>query len=61
MSPIAVPFIVKSHQPVLTFVLLGIIGAAIGAVCYWLGLHHHEERKRKKHGHSPHTGRHGNH
>lgn len=61
MNPITVPMIVKSSQPVLTAVLLAIIGVLIGCVLYLLFRHEHRTRKARKGGHSPHTGRHGNH
>lgn len=61
MNPITVPMMVKSHEPVLAFVLLALVGAAIAGVCWWLGLHHHRARKRRKHGQDNHTGHHGNH
>jgi len=61
MNPITIPMMVKSQQPVLTAVLLAFIAAAIVGVCWMLGRHHREDRKRKKRGDSPHTGRHGNH
>jgi len=35
--------------------------AAILGVCYMLACHEHRSRKRKKAGHSNHTGHHGNH
>jgi hypothetical protein len=61
MNPLTVPMMVKSQQPVLTAVLLVLVGAAILAVCFMLLRHQRGARKRKKHGDSPHTGHHGNH
>lgn len=61
MSPITVPMIVKNHHPVLTWVLLAAVGAAIAFVVYMLCRHAHRTHTAKKHGHSPHTGHHGNH
>ncbi|MBI4062038.1 MAG: hypothetical protein HY403_11495 [Elusimicrobia bacterium] len=61
MNPLTIPMIVKTSQPVLTAVLLGVIGALIGCVLYWMLRHEHRTRKARKHGHSPHTGHHGNH
>ncbi len=61
MNPITVPMIVKASHPVLTFVLLTLVAAAFCAVLYCLLRHQHHARKAKKHGDSPHTGRHGNH
>lgn len=61
MNPITIPMMVKSQQPVLTFVMLALVIAAFAGVCWLLGRHHHHARKRKKHGQSPHTGHHGNH
>lgn len=61
MYTMAIPFIVKGHHPVLTAVLLVLVGAAIGLVCYMLLRHRHRTQKAKKQGDSPHTGHHGNH
>lgn len=61
MNPITIPMMVKGHQPVLAAVLLALIGAAFLGVCFLMARHQHHARKRKKHGHSPHTGHHGNH
>jgi hypothetical protein len=61
MSTITIPMMVKSTQPVLTFVLLAAVGAAIACVCYLLLRHQHRVRKAKKDGRGPHTGHHGNH
>lgn len=61
MNPITVPMMVKSQQPVLTAVLLVLVGVAILGVCFMLLRHERGTRRRKKHGDSPHTGHHGNH
>lgn len=61
MNPLTVPMIVKSSQPVLTAVLLAIIGVLIGCVLYLMFKHERRARKARKRGESPHTGRHGNH
>lgn len=61
MNPITVPMMVKSQQPVLSFVLLVLVAGAILGVCWMLGCHHHRARKRKKDGQDNHTGHHGNH
>lgn len=61
MNPITIPMMVKSSQPVLAAVLLALVGAAFAGVCYLMLRHEHHARKRKKHGHSNHTGHHGNH
>ena len=62
MTSVAIPFIVKNHSPVLTFVCLALVLAAFGSVAYLLGRHHHAKRNAKKLGHNPrHDGRHGNH
>lgn len=52
---------VKAHDPVLTGVLLTVIGVLIGCVLYMMFRHEHRTRTAKKKGHSPHTGHHGNH
>lgn len=61
MTPLTVPMMVKAHDPVLTGVLLTVIGALIGCVLYMMFRHEHRTRKAKKKGDSPHTGHHGNH
>ena len=61
MYTMSIPFIVKTSNPVLTYGLLLVVGAAIIGVCYLMFRHQHRTRKAKKHGHSPHTGHHGNH
>lgn len=61
MNPLTVPMIVKQSNPVLTAVLLTVIGVLIGCVLYLLFRHEHRTRVAKKKGHSPHTGHHGNH
>jgi len=61
MNPITIPMMTKSHQPVLTGVLLVLVIAAILGVCFLMARHEHRARKRRKHGHSNHTGHHGNH
>lgn len=61
MNPLTVPMIVKATNPVLTAVLLAIIGLLIGCVLYMMFRHEHRTRKARKRGDSPHTGRHGNH
>ncbi|MEQ1920755.1 MAG: hypothetical protein ABL955_16310, partial [Elusimicrobiota bacterium] len=40
---------------------LAAVGVAICFVVYMLFRHSHRTRHAKKHGHSPHTGHHGNH
>ncbi len=61
MNPITIPMMVKQSHPVMTAVLLVLVLAAILGVCFLMLRHQHHARKRKKHGHSPHTGHHGNH
>ena len=61
MNTLTIPFIVKGHHPILTAVLLALVGVAIGFVVYMLLRHQHRTRKARKQGHSPHTGHHGNH
>ncbi|MDD5302370.1 MAG: hypothetical protein PHS14_04600 [Elusimicrobia bacterium] len=61
MNPLTIPMMVKTNQPVLTFVLLALVGAAIVGVCYLMLRHQHHTRKRKKNGRNNHTGHHGNH
>lgn len=61
MNPLTIPMMTKSSQPVLTTVLLGIVIVLILVVCYLLATHLYASRKRKKAGHSHHTGHHGNH
>ena len=61
MYSIAIPTIVKTTNPFVTFVLLGLVGAAIGFVAYMMFRHHRRASHARKHGHSPHTGHHGNH
>lgn len=56
-----IPMTVKTTQPILTYVLLAAVCAAIVCVCYMMFRHEHRTRKARKKGHSPHTGRHGNH
>lgn len=61
MNPITIPMMTKQSQPVLTAVMLGIVIVLFVGVCYLLACHEHGARKRKKAGHSKHTGHHGNH
>ncbi|MBI5247172.1 MAG: hypothetical protein HY923_08315 [Elusimicrobia bacterium] len=62
MTTVTIPFIVKSTNPLLTFVCLALVLAAFGYVAYLLGRHHHAKRKAKKLGHNHrHDGSHGNH
>lgn len=61
MNPITIPMMTKSSQPVLAAVLLVLVFGAILGVCFLLARHEHRARKRKKAGHSHHTGHHGNH
>ncbi len=61
MNPITIPMMTKQSQPVLTAVMLVLVIAAFAGVCWLLACHEHRSRKRKKAGHSPHTGHHGNH
>ena len=61
MYTMNIPFIVKNSNPIVTYGLLTIVGVAIGFVVYMLFRHRHRTRHAKKHGHSPHTGHHGNH
>ena len=61
MYTMNIPFIVKSSNPVVTYGLLALVGAAIGFVAYMMFRHQHRTRKAQKHGRSPHTGHHGNH
>ena len=61
MYTMNIPFIVKNSNPIVTYGLLTIVGVAIGFVVYMLFRHSHRTRRAKKHGHSPHTGHHGNH
>lgn len=56
MSPMAVPFIVKEHNPVLTGVLLAVIAVAFACVLYWMFHHEHKHRVRRKKGESPTPG-----
>lgn len=61
MNPITVPMMVKQSHPVMTGILLVLVLAAIVGVCFMMLRHQHHTRKRKKAGHSDHTGHHGNH
>jgi hypothetical protein len=62
MNAMTIPFIEKSHNPLLTFVCLGLVGAAIAINVYLLCRHFHGHRKAKKAGvDRRHDGRHGNH
>ena len=61
MDPITITMLGKSTQPVLTYTLLTFVACAIAGVAYMLFRHQHRTRKARKHGHSPHTGHHGNH
>ncbi len=61
MYTIAIPFITKNNNPLVTYALLALVGAAIGFVCYMLLRHRHRTLKARKSGDSPHTGHHGNH
>lgn len=61
MNPLTVPMIVKSRFPLLTYVMLGAVALAIGYVLYLMVRHERRMRNIKKHGHSLHTGHHGNH
>ena len=61
MTPLTVPMMVKAHDPILTGILLTVIGVLIGCVLYMMFRHEHRTRAAKKKGHSPHTGHHGNH
>ncbi len=61
MYTMSIPFIVKSSNTILTYGLLAVVLGAIVYVSYKLFRHQHRTRKSRKHGHSPHTGHHGNH
>jgi hypothetical protein len=60
-SNLTIPMIVKSRYPVLTYVMLAAVSASIIYVLYLMIRHEYRIRRAKKHGHSPHTGHHGNH
>ncbi len=61
MDSITLPMIAKTSHPVLTAVLLVIVGSMIAGVLYLLLRQRRRTRAAKKSGATPHTGRHGNH
>ena len=61
MYSFTLPTIAKTTNPIVTYGLLAVVGVAICFVVYKLLRHRHRTRHAKKHGHSPHTGHHGNH
>jgi hypothetical protein len=60
-SDLTIPMIVKTRYPILTYIMLAAVGIAIAYVLYLMVRHELRLRRAKKHGHSPHTGHHGNH
>jgi len=60
-SNLSIPTSVKTQFPVLTYVMLASVTILICYVLYLMIRHEFRLRRAKKHGHSPHTGHHGNH